>query len=293
LLKWSPPQNMPLPGTKPPNNPLPFNPIYVYFIQTNFIRKTRGIDSMYPLLIHLYGPIAIYSYGTAIAIGIALSVFLATQDKKQALIISTKKFYDVIGLSTIAGIFGGHVLYWLEEDCCSWGSLFSFWNGLSLLGAVIGIILFLIYYLPRINVPILPFFDLVAVYAPLAQCFGRIGCFLAGCCYGRPTTLPWAITYTDPAVTAPIGISLHPTQLYSAFLLLLIFFIMRFALRDRLQKPGQLTAVYLILTNGERIITDFFRTDHDPLYQLLALALVLSGIGLFYWATTNKRKIGS
>ncbi len=88
--------------------------------------------------------------------------------------------------------------------------------------------------------------DIVAIYAPLLQSIARIGCLFAGCCHGIATTVPWAISYNDPTSFAPLGIPLHPTQIYSSLLLFGIFLILRFV-ATKPQPAGKILTLYLYL----------------------------------------------
>lgn len=136
-------------------------------------------------------------------------------------------------------------------------------------------------------------FDLLAIYAPLAQSIARIGCFVAGCCYGAPSTLAWAV---QPA-GAPFCMRLHPTQLYSSISLLLIFLFMRFVATQLCSKPGQLVTLYLILASMERFTVDFWRGDrvffkYAPLsilsvHQWIALGIAVIALITFIGITMH------
>ena len=139
------------------------------------------------------------------------------------------------------------------------------------------------------GIKILPTLDLAAIYAPLLQSIARIGCFLAGCCYGSVCALPWAVKYSHPESLAPLGVYLHPTQLYSSLASLSIFLIMRFALDSRLKKPGQLLFAYLFIEGLARLGVDLWRADQTASYQLLALGVSALGIAGFLVATLRKK----
>lgn len=110
------------------------------------------------------------------------------------------------------------------------------------------------------RVPILNLFDLAAPLVPLGQGIGRTACLMAGCCYGRPTDVPWAITFTDPRSLAPRGIPLHPTQLYDiAWSAALCAFLWWF--RPRRTFRGQVALLYLTIFPVLRFVGEFFRGD--------------------------------
>lgn len=245
-------------------------------------------------LIHIYGPFSIQLYGICIVIGIVVAMSLALRHPWRPKIISKNHFIDIIIAGTFAGIVGGRILYVINE----WHHMnnildvIALWDGgFSLLGTVIAIPLFLPFYLKKIGVPILPFLDLVSLFAPLLQSISRIGCFLAGCCYGLPTVLPWAIMYTNKQSEAPLAIPLHPTQLYSSISLLLIFFLLYFFVQYWVKKPGQLTMIYLMLISLERFGIDFFRADREffgadsahiiSIHQYIALAIGTTACVIF------------
>jgi len=92
-----------------------------------------------------------------------------------------------------------------------------------------------------------------------------LGCFAAGCCYGKATTVPWAVVFTDPAAAAnvgtPLGIPLHPTQLYEAGAELLILGVLLAAERRGRGFPGRTFWAYMFLYAVSRFIIEFFRGD--------------------------------
>ena len=111
-----------------------------------------------------------------------------------------------------------------------------------------------------------------------AQVFGRIGCFFAGCCYGKLSSLPWAVTYNNPECAAPIGVPLHPTQLYEAaamsFVVIALFVIQR---NKRLQP--HLVFIYASCYASVRFVEDFFRGDSEvSLFGVLTISQTVSAM---------------
>jgi phosphatidylglycerol:prolipoprotein diacylglycerol transferase len=146
-------------------------------------------------------------------------------------------------------------------------------------------------YMRRKKLPGLVTADAFAPGLALGHAIGRLGCFAAGCCWGAPTHLPWAVTFTNPVseqrVGVPLGVPLHPTQLYESLAEALIFLILywRFA---RPHRPGAIIGLYLALYSSARFLIEFVRA-HDqmnayygPLVieQWIALALVALGVWL-------------
>jgi phosphatidylglycerol:prolipoprotein diacylglycerol transferase len=96
-----------------------------------------------------------------------------------------------------------------------------------------------------------------------AQVFGRIGCFFAGCCYGQPSSLPWAVTFHGPECAAPLGVSLHPTQLYEATAMTLDVVALFIIQRNARFQP-YLVFIYAFCYASVRLVEDFFRGDTPP-----------------------------
>lgn len=215
-------------------------------------------------ILHIWGPFSIQSYGLFVAIGIALAIWLFLKNPKRKHIITHDNFSKVIVLTVCSAIIGGRILY-LIEDCSSIASFWDFFKiwegGLSSLGSIIAVLLVLPLYLRRLRVPLVPFLDLAAIYAPLIESVARIGCFLAGCCYGKETIVAWAVTYTNHDCLAPLYKPLHPTQIYSSIAALAIFALMKWVCSKKLVESGQLILSYLMLTSIARFSIDFLRAD--------------------------------
>lgn len=245
---------------------------------------------MYPKLLQIYGPLAIHSYGLMIVLGITVFSWLTLRHPRRQSLFSSEQFFSLVTWSIVAGLVGGHLLFVLVEEPTLQALIMPY--GFSVLGSIAGVLGFLFFYLRRLQIPTLPFFDLIAIYAPILQGFGRIGCFLAGCCYGRPSTLPWAIIYTNPNVEAPVCTPLHPSQLYSAAFLFIIAALMHFYAQHIFKKQGQLICLYIMLVSLERFLTDFFRDDHGESflssYQYLALAAMAVSLLFFFIIQTSK-----
>jgi phosphatidylglycerol:prolipoprotein diacylglycerol transferase len=246
---------------------------------------------MSPTLIPIYGSWGIQAYGLFIAIGAALATFLAIKDPRRIGLFTKENVINILSWSIIIATLGG----WLLSVATQWPTTIEdlFNAGFSVLGSIIAVFLFLLIYVRRLGVPLLPALDFCGSFAPLVQAFGRIGCFFAGCCYGLPTTVFWATQYTDPESRAPLNSLLHPAQLYSASLLFLIFFFLRYQAQKK-HTPGSIISSYLLLAGLERFITDFFREDHGSgwvsTHQLIALSVSCIGfVWLVYIRNNNER----
>ncbi len=128
----------------------------------------------------------------------------------------------------------------------------------------------------RYKLPVWITADLMAPGIALGHVVGRFGCLLAGCCYGRPTDVPWAITFTDPLaaqnVGTPLGIPLHPTQLYDAGAELLILGVLLFTERKGRPFAGRTFWMYLLLYGISRFIIEFYRGDPNRGTVMLGLS---------------------
>jgi phosphatidylglycerol:prolipoprotein diacylglycerol transferase len=204
-----------------------------------------------------------------IAVGFLLFLFLTYRHPRRQKLIGNELYLNTVFLGLISGIVGGRLLYVLtapREFAGRWLEVFFPWiGGLIVLGSILGILITVPLYLRRHNVAVLPFFDVMAVYAPLLQAIARIGCFCAGCCYGLPATVHWAVTFTNQHSIAPTNIPLHPTQLYISAMSLVMFLIMLVLERKCSQRPGLLLSIYLLLENASRFTIDFWRGDSSSI----------------------------
>jgi phosphatidylglycerol:prolipoprotein diacylglycerol transferase len=149
----------------------------------------------------------------------------------------------------------------------------------------------------------LPLWTTTDVFAPgiaLGHVIGRLGCLLAGCCYGRATTLPWGITFTDPAaaenVGTPLGTPLHPTQLYEAGAELLILVFLLATERRGRTFPGRTFWAYLFLYAISRFVIEFYRGDDRGMVMIVstsqAVSLVVAPIALAMLIRLRGRSTG-
>lgn len=262
---------------------------------------------MNPRLLHLYGPLWVNSYGTMIAIGLAVFLLLSYRHPLRKKYIDGDLFLNGVMICLLTGLVGGRILFVLlnlPSYLNNWVEIFYPWaGGFALLGGVLAVPPTMIWYLRHHRVEVLPVMDLAALYVPLLQAISRVGCFLAGCCFGclAPEGFSWAITYTHPDSLAPLYVALHPTQLYSLGASLAIFFIVQGYYTLARPARGQIFFLYLILEGVARCMVDFWRGDvgqyaqqglHFGLinaYQGIACALVLIGVcGFWYLSGRNK-----
>ncbi len=255
---------------------------------------------MHPILLKI-GPITIYTYGFFLALAFLFAILTAGREAKR-LGLPQGQFYDLCFYLILAALVGSRLLFVILEPGKFLGQplkIFALWEGgLDFQGGLFLALIVAFLYIRRHGWPWRSTLDALALGAPLGQFFGRIGCFMAGCCYGTPSQAPWAVTFTNPESLCPLRVPLHPAQLYESFLALGVFGFL-FWFRKRKQYSGQMTLLYLSLAGLVRFVVEFFRSPEDyrgptyfgfmPLTQLLALGLFLVCAGLLlYWGFKSK-----
>lgn len=236
---------------------------------------------MRPVLFEIFG-IKIYGYGTMIAIGIVAALILLDYRAK-------KRGYDgdsIFNMSMLAiasGVIGGKVFYYITEikSIINDPSLLKdFGQGFVVYGSIIGGALGVYYYCRKKDFRILSIFDLAIPSLPLAQGFGRIGCLLAGCCYGSDTCLPIGITFKNSPY-APAFTPLFPTQILSSIFDFLLALFLLWIDKKKL-KEGRLFSLYLIIYSIGRFIIEFFRGDPRGNVSVLSTSQFISIFTLIF-----------
>ncbi len=249
---------------------------------------------MYPILIDL-GPVRLYTYGLFLALGFITAIWLAGREAKR-LGLPPARFYDLCLYIIIAAIIGSRLLYVILEYpyfLTHPGHVFFLWKGgLVFHGGLVAAFLTAFFYMRRHQLPWRTTFDALAVGMPVGQALGRVGCFMAGCCYGSPSDLPWAVRFTHAESLCPIKDALHPSQLYEALLLLPVFGVL-YHLRTRKSYEGQLLLTYFCLAGTVRFLVEFVRSPLDyrgpmfwggyPATQVFALTVALVSGALLWW----------
>lgn len=236
---------------------------------------------------HLFalGPLQVNGYGLMVCLG-GILVFSLLYPRREKIGLKTEdQFWLFINVVLLSGPVSGRILYLFEYtkpfSAEFWRSLFSVTAGYSMFGAFVGMPLAFWAFCRWYKIPFGRFIDGVCVMACAWHVFGRLGCLMAGCCHGRPTSLPWGITFTDPAALVPaawLATPLHPTQLIEAAgdAVLAVILYKVFA-RD--VRPGLVTAIYFASYGALRFLVEFLRGDTVPLSFGLTAGQVL-GLGL-------------
>ncbi len=253
---------------------------------------------MHPKILDL-GPVTIHTYGLLLAVAFITGIWLASRNaRKHGL--NPDSIWNMGLLIIFAALVGAKALLFVSDFSYysrNPGEIFSlstlrstgvFYGGLILALAAAA------WYVKHARLPGWQVADVAAPGIPLGHAIGRLGCFSAGCCYGKPTDLPWGVTFTDPYayenVGVPLNVPLHPTQLYEAagnFLLFL--YLMRRLARRRFR--GQIILEYMMLYAALRFVIEFYRDDergfvlHGLLStsQVIGLAAILCGSVLYLY----------
>ena len=248
---------------------------------------------MHNELLHI-GPLTVYGYGFMIAMGVLAAWFVAEQRARKLKLACEHIFYLVVWCA-IGGFTSAKILFWitnwrefLQNPRQIIGS-----DGFVVYGGIIGGILAAWLYCKVAKLKFMKYFDLVMPSVALAQGFGRIGCFLAGCCYGKETNSAFHIIFHDSAY-APNNVPLIPTQLISSGLdFLNCIFLMWFA--GKKKGDGQVAGLYLVCYSVGRFVLEFFRGDLErgnvgslSTSQFIAIFTAIAGVVLFFWFGKKK-----
>ncbi|MDH7577896.1 MAG: prolipoprotein diacylglyceryl transferase [Bacillota bacterium] len=239
---------------------------------------------MHPVLFQL-GGLRVYSYGFFVALGLLAAVWwLAKKVAKEGR--SPQIVIDLALLVLIAGVIGARLAFILLYDpgfylSHPWHIFMLQEGGLAFYGALVFGLATAFFYLRIARLSVLSFFDLASPALALGYAIARIGCFLNGCCYGKPTELPWGVVFT-----AVDDLPRHPTQLYSLLAGLSIFMILEFFI-PRARFRGQIFSLLLILYGLSRALIELFRENAQlpggaGIAALAALILAAAG-GLLYF----------
>jgi phosphatidylglycerol:prolipoprotein diacylglycerol transferase len=251
------------------------------------------------------GPFTLHSYGVMMALAFLAGLWTASRRGLREG-IPTEKIFDVGPWLIVGTILGARILYvttyWREEFAGKpIGEIFMVWHGgLVFYGGLIGAIIGGILYARLKKLPLWKMADVLAPSIALGYVFGRIGCLLNGCCYGRVCNLPWAVRFPagsfawqqqvqNKLITqADAALPVHPTEVYESLLNLLLYFALAWLYR-RKKFDGQVFAAYLMGYAVERSIVETFRGDYSALHlhggftpaHLISLGIFAAGAVLF------------
>src|SRR6266516_2641286 len=247
------------------------------------------------------------TYGLLVATGVLVGLWISVRNSaKQG--INPEHAWNLGIYVVLAGIIGAKILYVINE----WGSysghirdifsLSTLQAGGVFSGGLIAGLAVAVWYIRRHNIPALATCDAFAPGLALGHAIGRLGCFAAGCCYGKPTHHFWGVTFTNPLasqlVGTPLNEALEPTQLFESAVELSIFFLLTWMFK-RKKFDGQIFGAYLFLYGIARFFIEFLRGDpgRGSVFggvlsgtQLIAIGLVLTG-GLIWYLRPAPRVV--
>jgi phosphatidylglycerol---prolipoprotein diacylglyceryl transferase len=237
------------------------------------------------------GSFSLPTYGLLVAIGFLAGLGIAIRlGRKAGLpsdLLTNLAIYCAIG-----GIAGAKLFMFLFDWQHYWqnpGEIFTLstlqaagvFHGGFLVAMVVAII-----YIRRQHLPPLETLDCFAPGIALGHAIGRIGCFAAGCCWGSKCDLPWAVRFhSDEAAPVPLGVPLHPAQLYESAANLIIFGVL-YRLFSKPHRAGEVFGSYLVIYSSARFVIEFFRNHEQGLVaglsltHWIALGLLVSGAAL-------------
>jgi phosphatidylglycerol:prolipoprotein diacylglycerol transferase len=258
---------------------------------------------MYPVLFRI-GDFAITSFGVMMALAFLTGGWILSKELQRKG-DNPELAWEIVWYAAIGGVVGARLYYliltWPQTVADPWGAITSR-GGLVWYGGLIGAAALIYWRLHRAKVPVPRIADAVAPALAVAYAVGRLGCFLVGDDYGRPSDVPWAIAFPEgappstaenlweqfgvpipPGVPGDTVLAVHPTQLYEIAMSLIIFAIV-WRLRERVSPAGALFCIYIALAGVERFIVEIFRAKDDRFFgaftmaQLISIALVIAGI---------------
>ena len=221
------------------------------------------------------GPVTIHGYGLMIGIGFLCCVLMGTYRAKKY-DMDKNAAIDIALLGVFIGFIGAKILYiivefdwFIRDPLAVLGS-----EGFVVYGGIVAGVAAAIIYCRKRRLVFLEYFDLLAPTISVAQGFGRIGCFMAGCCYGRETSSFLGVIFPEGSI-APAGVPLLPTQLFSAAGNFVIMGILIWYYKRR-KHTGDVGAMYLLLYSVGRFIIEFFRSDDRGAVAFLSTSQFLS-----------------
>lgn len=223
------------------------------------------------------GPFTVYSYGLMLAVGVIAAVLVAERRAKK-LGLDPERILSLGIWCAVGGFLGAKLLYLITE----WKTLLSggmtfrdVMYGFVVYGGIIGGIFSGYLYTRVKKLGFLKYFDLVMPSIALAQGFGRIGCFLTGCCYGKETDAWYGMEFNHSVYTSMQGVKVIPTQLIMSAANFLHFFLLIF-LAKRVKKDGVIAGCYLMFYSIGRFLIEFLRNDPRGAVGVLSTSQFIS-----------------
>jgi phosphatidylglycerol:prolipoprotein diacylglycerol transferase len=254
---------------------------------------------MHPVLFEI-GSLTVYSYGFMIALGVLCAVAYMFFQGRKDVGLTFDQANTLFLLIFIAAFIGGKVFLLLENPSLYMNNPSKLFTGRGFVfyGSFLFAIPTMLWFFKKHKLNTYKMLDVMAVVTCIVHMFGRIGCFFAGCCYGKTTQGPLGVTFTHEACQAPLNTPLIPTQLLEAGFIFLVM-ISLLIIKSRYQKfYGQLFLLYLILYAIGRSVLEIFRGDvargfiidgylsHSQFIALLVV--IVTGFVYVRWSKKNR-----
>ena len=240
------------------------------------------------------GPVTIHGYGVMIAVGVLMAIWYSEKQAKKYGLLADR--IDGLAITCLlVGYFFSKVLYCITvwDDFIAHPMEVLGSNGWVVYGGILGGILGAWIYCRVRKMRFMDYFNLVIPSVAMAQGFGRIGCFFAGCCYGKPTNGAWGVTFPTDSL-CPLGVPVIPTQLISSLGDFVIFAILHQAYKNEKYR-GRTGALYLILYSAGRFMIEFLRGDIErgsignlSTSQFISIFTFTAGVILFFVSGRKK-----
>ena len=245
---------------------------------------------MKPVLFE-WGSLTLHSYGFMIALGVILGAWYLEKQGSKEIGITSNQVTKLIVFLFAAAFIGGKAFLLFEGGAFKTSDFFS-GSGFVFYGSFIVAVPVMIWFLRKHQFPVFQTLDIIAVTTCMVHAFGRLGCFMAGCCYGKPTGTNWGVKFSDPASSAePLHTFLHPVQLYEAGYIFFVCLLLLVVRRYFRKFYGQLFLFYLLLYAIGRAVIETYRGDYVRGYvfgnvsnaQFTALMITVLSIAVFIW----------
>jgi phosphatidylglycerol:prolipoprotein diacylglycerol transferase len=253
------------------------------------------------------GPLTLHTYGVLLAIAFLTGLWVAGRQARQEK-LSPERVTDLAIYVLIAGLVGAKLLLvivdwdYYSKNLSQAFSLLQ--SGGVFYGGLLAALPVAWWYASRHGLDGWRTADALAPGVAIGQAIGRLGCFNAGCCFGRATDLPWGVTFTDIYASRNVGVpidqALHPTQLYESVAALGLFFALLWLARHK-RFHGQIVISYVAFYSVLRFVIEFFRGDSArgvvfggalSTSQFIALLMLAGALGLTPWLL-KKRPVGA
>lgn len=255
---------------------------------------------MHPVLLDL-GPATLYTYGVLLAAAYLLGLKLAMV-RARARGLDQARVLDLGIYIIISALVGAKLLMVIVDfrsfvaDPSELVTLAR--SGGVFYGGLITAVVVALWYIRRIGLPLWTTCDVFAPGIALGHVIGRMGCFFAGCCWGKPTDVPWAITFTNPYAAAnvgtPLNVPLHPTQLYEAGAEAIILGLLLATERRGRPFPGRTFWLYMLLYAFTRFVIEFYRNDPRGAVLMFStsqfISLVLAPLSIVMLVVLSRRQ---